>query len=121
MLSIRYEEAKAAAFETFNAFQHMFITCAMSTMPEQHFKSGELKNFVNYPPKTTIGLAPKFTSNRKYFANLISSIGFKTMLANDEEEIRRDKVRKLKYCDKVIMDVNVLKEFYDREIDLTKM
>ncbi|CAB3239295.1 unnamed protein product [Arctia plantaginis] len=94
MLSIRYEEAKAAAFETFNAFQHMFITCAMSTMPEQHFKSGELKNFVNYPPKTTIGLAPKFTSNRKYFANLISSIGFKTMLANDEEEIRRDKVFK---------------------------
>lgn len=81
----------------------------------------DLKSFVNYPSKTTVGFAPKFTTNRKFFANMISTTAFKDMVAKDEEEIRRHFVGKLKYCDDVTMDENIIRDLYDREVDQGKI
>ncbi|CAB3257717.1 unnamed protein product [Arctia plantaginis] len=81
----------------------------------------DLKSFVNYPSKTTVGFAPKFTGNRKFFANMISTLGFKEMLANDEEDLRKDFVKKLRYCDNAVMDENIMPELYDREVDQSKI
>lgn len=43
------------------------------------------------------------------------------MLAKDEEEIRKDLVKKLQYCDMNVMDKELLKDFYDREVDQSKI
>lgn len=68
-----------------------------------------------------MGFAPKFTSNRKFFANMISTVEFKNTLQKDEEELRRGLIKKMRYCDSVIMDQEVMRDLYDREVDLTKM
>lgn len=80
-----------------------------------------IHDFINFPSKTTVGFAPKFTNNRKFFANLLSAPAFKEMLANDEDELKRDIIKKLQYCDQAIMDQDLLRDFYDREVDLTKI
>lgn len=52
---------------------------------------------------------------------MISTRGFKDMLANDEEELRKDFVKKLRYCDNAVMDENLISELYDREVDQSKI
>lgn len=85
------------------------------------FLIDDVQRFVNYPSKTTVGLATKFTANRKFFANMITTTAFKEMLSKDAEEIWNNLIKKLKYCDEVVMDQELLKEFYDREVDPSKI
>lgn len=80
-----------------------------------------MKAFLYSPQRTTVGLAHKYTSNRKFFANLISHKAFKTMLQEDEAKLQRDIIKKLEYCDNAVMDQNMLKDFYDREVDQSKL
>lgn len=80
-----------------------------------------MKAFLYSPQRTTVGLAHKYTSNRKFFANLIYHKAFKTMLQEDENKLQRDVIKKYEYCDNVVMDQNILKNFYDREVDQSKL
>lgn len=80
-----------------------------------------MKAFLYSPQRTTVGLAHKYTSNRKFFANLIYHKAFKAMLQEDESKLQRDIIKKLEYCDNVVMDQNMLKDFYDREVDQSKL
>lgn len=80
-----------------------------------------MKNFINFPPRTTVGTSPKLISNRKFFANLVATTEFQQMLDKDVNSIRIDLIRKMKYCDSVVMDQDILNDFYDREVDQTKM
>lgn len=68
-----------------------------------------------------MGFAPRFTSNRKFFANLLSTPEFKNMVETDEKELRQNLINKMKYCDSVVMDEGLLQTMYDREVDQTKM
>lgn len=43
------------------------------------------------------------------------------MLAKDEEALRKNLVKKLKYCDEAVMDPSILQDFYDREVDQSKI
>ncbi|XP_022825574.1 uncharacterized protein LOC111355753 [Spodoptera litura] len=117
----RSKEALAITLDTTIAFYTMFDRCINSAMPSMKFATDDLKSFVNYPSKTTVGFAPKFTSNRKFFANMISTPEFRNTLARDEEELRQDLIKKMKYCDVVVMDQDLLPALYDREVDQSKM
>ncbi|KAF9815887.1 hypothetical protein SFRURICE_009785 [Spodoptera frugiperda] len=117
----RSKEALAITLDTTIAFYAMFAGCISSSMPSMKFARDDLKSFVNYPSKTTVGFAPKFTSNRKFFANMISTPEFRNTLAKDEEELRQDLIRKMKFCDSVVMDQDLLQALYDREVDQSKM
>lgn len=52
---------------------------------------------------------------------MITTTAFKEMLSKDAEEIWNNLIKKLKYCDEVVMDQELLKEFYDREVDPSKI
>ncbi|KAI8424381.1 hypothetical protein MSG28_002907 [Choristoneura fumiferana] len=84
------------------------------------FLFDDLQTFVNFPAKTTVGFAPKFTTNRKFFANLISTPAFKEILAKDEIELRKNLVKKLQFCDSAVMNQDLLRDLYDREVDQAK-
>lgn len=75
---------------------------------------------MNFPAKTTVGFAPKFTTNRKFFANLISTPAFKEILAKDEIELRKNLVKKMQFCDSAVMNQDLLQDMYDREVDQAK-
>lgn len=79
-----------------------------------------MQQFINRPARTTVGLAPKFTANRKFFANMITTSAFKEMLSKDEDEIWASLIKKIKYCDQVVMDQDILKEYFGRD-DPTKI
>ncbi|KAJ8727598.1 hypothetical protein PYW07_001717 [Mythimna separata] len=117
----RVNEGVDIVFHTTTYFFMMFSNCVATTMPSKKFALDDLKNFVNYPSITTVGYAPKFTSNRKFFANLLSSPEFKKVLEADEKELRKNMVMKMQYCDSLVMDENLLKPMYDREVDQTKL
>lgn len=91
----------------------VFVVC--------RFHPDDIQKFINFPSKTTVGTAPKFTMNRKFFANMLSSAGFKQMVEEDEEALKKDLIKKLKYCDEATMDKELLKDFYDREVDQSKI
>lgn len=84
------------------------------------FLFDDLQTFVNFPAKTTVGFAPKFTTNRKFFANLISTPAFKEILAKDEIELRKNLVKKMQFCDSAVMNQDLLQDMYDREVDQAK-
>ncbi|KPJ19516.1 hypothetical protein RR48_11143 [Papilio machaon] len=109
------------AFGTANDFYAMFQQCVETFMPNEHFIMDNLFGYVNYPMKTTVGSSPDFTSNRKFFANLISTPAFKEMLAKDTREIRMSYYLKMKYCDVAVLDQQILRDFYDHEVDQTKV
>ncbi|RVE54053.1 hypothetical protein evm_001176 [Chilo suppressalis] len=100
----RAESGYELAQNIMEYYSDMFNECIDVASPSQQFLSDNLQSFVNYPSKTTVGIAPKFTSNRKFLANLLSTTAFKKMLAADEEELTKEFVRKLRYCDATIMD-----------------
>ncbi|KAL0832829.1 hypothetical protein ABMA28_000989 [Loxostege sticticalis] len=102
-------------------FYNLFQRCRSSAMPNQQFHPDDIQKFINFPSKTTVGTAPKFTMNRKFFANMLSSAGFKQMVEEDEEALKKDLIKKLKYCDEATMDKELLKDFYDREVDQSKI
>lgn len=52
---------------------------------------------------------------------MISTVEFKNTLQTDEEELRHELIKKMKYCDAVVMDQDLLRDMYDREVDQTKM
>lgn len=52
---------------------------------------------------------------------MLSSAGFKQMVEEDEEALKKDLIKKLKYCDEATMDKELLKDFYDREVDQSKI
>jgi hypothetical protein len=52
---------------------------------------------------------------------MLGTAAFKDMLANDDEELRKDFRKKMKYCDEAVMDPLILREFYDREVDQSKI
>lgn len=79
-----------------------------------------MQTFILSPSRTTVGFAPKFIKNRKFFANLINTKFYKSMLHDDENTVKMNLIRKFEFCDEMIMDQNILKEFYDREVDQTK-
>ncbi|KAF9414107.1 hypothetical protein HW555_007866 [Spodoptera exigua] len=117
----RSREALAITLDTTIAFFAMYLKCVNSAMPSMRFAADDLKSFVIYPSKTTVGFLPKFTSNRRFFANMISTPEFRNALAKDEEELRADLMRKMRYCDSVVMDQDLLLALYDREVDQSKM
>lgn len=80
-----------------------------------------MQAFIFSPARTTVGFAPKFVTNRKFFANLISTKFYKSMIREDEKVVKQNFVKKLEFCDEMIMDENMLKEFYDREVDQSKL
>lgn len=90
-------------------------------MVSYSFMIDNVQSHINYPAKTTVGIGVKFTNNRRYFANLISTPQFKEMLAKDEEALRNGFIEKMKYCNDVIMDKEILNDFYDREVDQSKL
>ncbi|XP_068631364.1 uncharacterized protein [Battus philenor] len=117
----RVSKGFSIAFEIANVFYEMFQQCVDTNMPNEHFLTDNLHGYVYYPMKTTVGSSPKFTSNRKFFANLINTPGFKETLAKDVWEMRMAFYNKMKYCDEAILDQQVLKDFYDHEVDQTKV
>ncbi|KOB64743.1 DNA ligase [Operophtera brumata] len=70
---------------------------------------------------TTVGLSVKYTTNRKFFANLLTTPEFMAMLAKDVAEIEQNQNKKMKYCEDVVMDEDILEEFYDKEVDPSKL
>ncbi|XP_047022567.1 uncharacterized protein LOC124631963 [Helicoverpa zea] len=114
-------DALAITFDTTVAFYEMYMTCVNSEIPSMKFATDDLKSFVNYPSKTTVGFAPKFTSNRRFFANMVSHPEFRNTLARDEEELRAAMIRKMRYCDSVVMDQELLQPMYEREVDQSKI
>lgn len=80
-----------------------------------------LQGFIFSPARTTVGFAPKFVTNRKFFANLISTKFFKSMIHQDEKAVLMNLVKKMEFCDEMIMDESMLQEFYDREVDQSKL
>ncbi|CAK1598836.1 unnamed protein product [Parnassius mnemosyne] len=121
MIGSRLSAAFQIAFETTSNFYEMFEQCVNTPMPNQQFITDNLHNFVNYPMKTTVGFNPKYSSNRKFFANMISTPAFKEILTKDVYEMRIGYLKKMKYCDEAIMDQQILKDFYDREVDQSKV
>lgn len=86
------------------------------------FLTDNLQSFIYSPARTTVGFPPKYvTTNRKFFANLISTKYYKAMIRQDERTVKKNLIKKLEYCDEMIMDENMLKEFYDREVDQSKL
>lgn len=85
------------------------------------FLTDNLQSFLYSPPRTTVGLEHKYTSNRKFFANLISHKFFKAMVREDESKLQRDIIKKLEYCDEAVMDQKMLNDFYDREVDQSRL
>ncbi|XP_053603635.1 uncharacterized protein LOC128671300 [Plodia interpunctella] len=114
--SAKLVAAKEIAEVVKNAFISMFMRCVSTPMNNQ-FSIDNLQSFVNYESKTTVGFAPKFTGNRRFFANMIGTPQFKNMLEEDEEQLRKSMVQKMKYCDEVVMDEELLKDFYDKEVE----
>lgn len=53
--------------------------------------------------------------------NMISHPKFKNLLATDLAAIQKSMVEKMKFCDESALDVEVLKQLYDREVDQTKL
>lgn len=43
------------------------------------------------------------------------------MLQEDESKLQHDTIKKIQYCDNAVMDQNMLKDFYDREVDQSKL
>ncbi|XP_045494496.1 uncharacterized protein LOC123693443 [Colias croceus] len=99
----------------------MFIKCYSTSMPNQRYFVDNINIYINTPSKTTVGVADKFTTNRKFFANMISTTAFKNMLATDVKELKKNMAKKLRYCDDSIMNQEILNEFYEREVDQTRM
>lgn len=85
------------------------------------FLVDNLQAYIFSPARTTVGFGPKFVTNRKFFANLISTKFYKTMINQDELTVKKNLVKKMEFCDEMIMDENMLKEFYDREVDQSKL
>ncbi|KAJ8733262.1 hypothetical protein PYW08_001560 [Mythimna loreyi] len=119
--SRRIQEGVEVVLETTVYFYSMFAQCMQSAMPSKKYALDDLKTYVNYPSITTVGYAPRFTSNRKFFANMLNSPEFKSVLAADERQLKENMVMKMKYCDSVVMDEQLIKFMYDREVDQTKL
>ncbi|XP_045490059.1 uncharacterized protein LOC123690548 [Pieris rapae] len=114
-LTKKQDEGFGIAREIVRNFKNMFFECTVTSMPQQNFFVDNVQVFINSPSKTTVGVGEKFTTNRKFFANMISTTAFKTMLDHDVKELKKDIVSKLKFCDDAIMNPDLLKDFYVRE------
>ncbi|XP_026321973.1 uncharacterized protein LOC113231709 [Hyposmocoma kahamanoa] len=117
----KFTDAKIIAETTLTDFFMLYWNCVTTTMPKQRFLVDNLQTFILSPARTTVGFAPKFIKNRKFFANLINTKFYKSMLQQDENTVKMNLIKKLEFCDEMIMDQNLLKEFYDREVDQTKL
>ena len=53
--------------------------------------------------------------------NMISHPKFKNMLAADTAAVQKSMVDKMKFCDESTLDMEVLKQLYDREVDQTRL
>lgn len=93
----------------------------MSVIEFYRFLADNLHSYVNALSKTTVGYAPQFTANRKFFANMINTPAFKKMLENDLKSLHQNILDKVKFCDQSVVTQDVLKMFYDREVDQTKL
>lgn len=52
---------------------------------------------------------------------MISTTAFKTMLAHDVKEIKKNMVKKIIFCDDAVMKQDLLKDFYERETDQMRL
>ncbi|XP_063392265.1 uncharacterized protein LOC134677767 [Cydia fagiglandana] len=96
-------------------FFDLYTECVHSTI-KQDLIIDDIQSYLFYPAKTTVGYAPKFTQNRRFFANLIGTPEFHRMLNKDLEKLRGSFVEKLKKCDSIVMDEHRLNEMLDRPV-----
>ncbi|XP_032513026.1 uncharacterized protein LOC116766992 [Danaus plexippus] len=108
------------ASQVFDLYLRMFEHCYSTSMPNQRFLVDNLHSYINAYSKTTVGYAPVFTDNRKFFANMINTADFKRTLQRDIAVLQHNIVQKMKFCDDSIMTESALKSLYDREVDQTK-
>ncbi|CAG9559920.1 unnamed protein product [Danaus chrysippus] len=120
VLFCRTTEGFNIAYEVFDLYLRMFEHCYSTSMPNQRFLVDNLHSYINAYSKTTVGYAPVFTDNRKFFANMINTADFKRTLQKDVAVLQSNIVEKMKFCDDSIMTESALKSLYDREVDQTK-
>ncbi|XP_039750091.1 uncharacterized protein LOC120626598 [Pararge aegeria] len=109
------------ANEVFNHYKVLFLVCIETPMSNQRFLVDNLHSYINAFSKTTVGYAPQFTSNRKFFANMINTAVFKNMLEKDVVTLQKNFLEKMKFCCSSVMNQDTLRQFYDREVDQTKI
>ncbi|XP_061710982.1 uncharacterized protein LOC133520527 [Cydia pomonella] len=110
----KFNEAYVIAKDVLSDFFELFQACMESTMANQNFIIDDLQSYLFYPAKTTVGYAPKFTSNRRFFANLIGTPEFHHMMDKDLVKLKENYIRKLKACDVIVMDEHLLDDMLDR-------
>lgn len=52
---------------------------------------------------------------------MISTTAFRNMLSHDVQELNKNIVDKLRFCDDAIMNQDSLKDFYQSEADQTRL
>ncbi|XP_045765502.1 uncharacterized protein LOC123867497 [Maniola jurtina] len=117
----RVAAALKIAMPVYGNYKQLFTLCLKTSMSNQRFLVDNLHSYINAFSKTTVGYAPQFTGNRKFFANMINTAAFKNTLEKDVATIQRNFVEKMKFCDSSVMDTENLRQYYDREVDQTKL
>ncbi|CAH2105794.1 unnamed protein product [Euphydryas editha] len=105
----------------FHLYDDIYTQCFETSMPNQRYMADNLHSYVNAFSKTTVGYSPQFTANRKFFANMINTLAFKKMLTKDIKSLHQNILEKIQFCDQSVLTQDVLKQFYDREVDQTKL
>ncbi|XP_050343563.1 uncharacterized protein LOC126769055 [Nymphalis io] len=118
---IRIQHATKVAKGVFQAYANLYYSCITTSMPHDRFMADNLHSYINAFSKTTVGHAPQFTANRKFFANMISAPAFKKILTKDVSVLQNNLLDKIKFCDESVVNQDVLKQMYDREVDQTKL
>ncbi|XP_047528901.1 uncharacterized protein LOC125065378 [Vanessa atalanta] len=118
---LRVQQASKVAKGVFDTYWKLYITCIITSMPHERFMSDNLHSYINAFSKTTVGHAPQFTANRKFFANMISTPAFKKTLMKDIRVLQNNLLEKIKFCDESVVNQDILKQLYDREVDQTKL
>nr|XP_034829667.1 uncharacterized protein LOC117986853 [Maniola hyperantus] len=117
----RITAALKIATDVYGNYKQMFTSCLKTSMSNQRFLVDNLHSYINAFSKTTVGYAPQFTGNRKFFANMINTATFKNVLEKDVATLQTNFVEKMKFCDSSVMDTESLRQYYDREVDQTKL
>ncbi|XP_023942453.2 uncharacterized protein LOC112048973 [Bicyclus anynana] len=117
----KFNKAIKIANDVFGEYYHMFDECINTPMSNQRFMVDNLNSYINDFSKTTVGYAPLFTSNRKFFANMLNTAAFKNMMEKDINTLHLNYLEKMKFCDESVMDQDSLRQFYDKEVDQTKL
>ncbi|XP_046963475.1 uncharacterized protein LOC124532564 [Vanessa cardui] len=118
---LRVEHATKVAKTVFLTYWDRYISCFTTSMPHERFMSDNLHSYINAFSKTTVGHAPQFTANRKFFANMISAPAFKRTLMKDISVLQNNILEKIKFCDESVVNQDLLRQLYDREVDQTKL